>query len=114
MSVLADSNAGLLRNHAGLGLHALYRGHHLALLYPVAFFDVEVGNPAERGGSDVDVGLGLDLARAADDGDQVFPHHLGSEYFGVTRLGANDGKGGDADRHQDHAGDDQYLLQFHG
>jgi hypothetical protein len=32
----------------------------------VALFDVEVGDAAEGGGADVDVGLGLDLAGAAD------------------------------------------------
>ena len=96
-------NAGLLGHHAGLGLHALYRGQDLPFLHPVAFFDVEVGDPAKGGGSDIDVGFGLDLPRAADDGDQVFPHHLGGEYFGVPRLGANDGKRGDAGRHQDRA-----------
>jgi hypothetical protein len=45
----------------------------------VALFDVEVGDAAEGGGADVDVGLGLDLAGAADDGDEVLRETLAVE-----------------------------------
>ena len=72
MSVLADRMLACWAIHAGLGLHALYRRQDLPLLHPVAFLDVQVSDPAEGSGSDIDVGLGLDLPRAADDGDQVF------------------------------------------
>ena len=47
------------------------RWRGLALLDVVAFFDVEVGDAAEGGGADVDIGLGLDLSGAADNGGQV-------------------------------------------
>ena len=60
----------------------------------VALFDVEVGDAAEGGGADVDVGLGLDLAGAADDGDQVLSHCFAGGYVGDVGLavknGAND------------------------
>ena len=96
-------NAGLLGVHAGLGLHTLHRGQHLPLLHVVAFLDVQVGDAAEGGGSDVDVSLGFDLPRPADDGDQVLPNNLGSKYLGIAGLGANDGEAGDTRRHQDRA-----------
>ena len=52
------------------GLNALDGGESRAGFYVVALFDVEVGDAAEGGGADVDVGLGLDLAGAVDDGDR--------------------------------------------
>ena len=57
----------LLGLHAGCGLHVFDGGDDLALLDVVAFFHVEVGDAAEGGGADVDIGLGLDLPGAADD-----------------------------------------------
>jgi hypothetical protein len=50
----------------------------LAGLDVVAFLDVEVGDAAEGGGADVDVGLGLDLAGAADDGPRGGCSEIGS------------------------------------
>ena len=58
------------------GLHVFHRGEDGAGLYVVAFLDVQVRDAAEGGGADVDVGLGLDLAGAADGGDQVLRGRL--------------------------------------
>ncbi len=70
----------------GFLLHVLDGGDHLAPLNPVAFFHVEVGDAAHRGGADVDVGLWLDLAGAADDGGEVLAYDFGGQNLGVARL----------------------------
>ena len=70
-------DGGLLAVDVGFLLDVLDGGDDLAFLHVVAFFHVEVGDPAHGGGANVDVGLGLDLAGAADDGDQVLAHDLG-------------------------------------
>ena len=57
-----------------------------ALLYLVAFFDVEVGDAAHGGGAEVDIGLGLDLAGAADDRGQVLARDFGGQHLGVAGL----------------------------
>ena len=58
----------------------------VAVLYVVAFLDVEVGDAAEGGGADVDVGLGLDLAGAADDGDEILADDLAGGDLGDAGL----------------------------
>ena len=45
--------------------------------YVIPFLDVEVRDAAEGGGTDVDVGLGFDLAGAADDREKIFAGDLG-------------------------------------
>ena len=62
----------------------------------VALFDVEVGDAAKGGCADVDVGLGLDLAGAADGGDEVLAHDLAGGDLGDAGLAVQDGAGGDA------------------
>ena len=74
----------------------LSTGRGCGLLYVVAFFDVEVRDAAEGGGADVDVGLGLDLAGAADDGDEILAHDLAGGDLGDAGLAVSDGAGGDA------------------
>ena len=64
----------------------------------VPFNNVEVGDPAESGGADIDVGLGLDLPGAADDRTQVLSNNLSGYNFGVTRLGPYNCEGYDSDR----------------
>ena len=67
----------------------------------VALFDVEVGDPAEGGGADVDVGLGLDLAGAVDDGDEVLTDDLAGGNLGDAGLAMKDGADDDACENQD-------------
>ena len=77
------------------------------------FFDVEVGDAAEGGGADVDVGLRLDLAGAADGGDQVLANSLAGDHFGVSGLGADDGEGNNGGDGKNDDNDDKNLLQAH-
>ena len=65
----------------------------LALLYLVALFHVEVGDAAHRGGADVHIGLGLDLAGAADDRGQILLHELCGQHLGVAGLLLEDHEG---------------------
>ena len=84
-------DGGLLGVDRGLGLHALHAGEDVALLHVVAFFDVEVGDAAEGGGADVDVGLGLDLAGAADGGDEILADGFAGGDLGDVGLAVEDG-----------------------
>ena len=68
---LGGGDGGLLAGDIGRLLDIFDRGDRLALLDRVALLHVEVGDPAHGSGADVDVGLGLDLAGAADDRGQV-------------------------------------------
>ena len=52
--------------NVGRGLNVVQRGQHLALLHPVAFLHVQLGDLAQGVGADVDVHFGLDLARGGD------------------------------------------------
>ena len=79
----------------------------------VAFLDVEVGDAAEGGGADVDVGLGLDLAGAADGGDQVLADDFAGGDLGDAGLAVQDGAGGDACQDQDDDDDDDDLFSAH-
>ena len=68
---LRGGDGGLLGVDGSLGLDALHAGEDVAFLNVVPLLDVEVSDAAEGGGADVDVGLGLDLAGAADGGDEI-------------------------------------------
>ncbi len=87
---LGGGDGGLLRRDGGGGLHALDGGEDGAGLDVVAFLDVEVGDAAEGGGADVDVGLGLDLAGAVDDGDEVLAHNLAGGDLGDASPGCGE------------------------
>jgi hypothetical protein len=71
----------LLGVDGGLGLDGFDAGEDVALADVVALLDVEVGDAAEGGCADVDVGLGLDLAGAADDRDEVLTDDLAGGDF---------------------------------
>ena len=74
-------------------------GDHLTLLDVVTLLDVEVGDAAHGSGAEVDVGLGLDLAGAADDRGEVLAMNLGGEDLGITRLLLYDEDGNKDDGH---------------
>ena len=79
----------------------------------VAFFDVEVGDAAEGGGADVDVGLGLDLAGAADDGDEILADGLAGGDLGDVGLAVENAADDDACQDQDDNDDDNDLFSAH-
>ena len=101
MSVLGGGDGGLLGGDGGLGLDAFDRGEGGAGFDVVALFDVEVGDAAEGGGADVDVGLGLDLAGAVDDGDQVLADDLAGGDLGDAGLAVENAADDDACQDQD-------------
>ena len=71
MSVLAAAMAASWPATFASCWHVLNGGDQLALLYVIALLHIEVGDAAHRGGAEVDIGLWLDLAGAADDRGQV-------------------------------------------
>ena len=79
----------------------------------VSLLDIEVGDAAEGGCADVDVVLGLDLAGAADGGDEVLAHRLAGGDLGDAGLAVQDGAGGDARKGKDDDDDDDNLLRAH-
>jgi len=79
-------DGGLLPGDIGFLLHVFDAGHDLALLDHVAFLDVQVGDAAHGRGAQVDIGLGLDFAGAADDRSQILARDLGSQNLGVSGL----------------------------
>ena len=91
------------------GLLAFDGGEQLALLHVVTLFDVEVGDAAEGGGADIDIGLGLDLPGAADGGDEVSVDGLGGGDRGNVRTAVNDCSSDDA-AHDYHDEDNQQNL----
>ena len=82
----------------------------VAVLDVVAFFDVEVGDAAEGGGADVDVGLGLDLAGAADDGDEILADDLAGGDLGDVGLVVQHRADGDAAEHKEDDDDEDDLF----
>ena len=82
-------------------------------LYVVALFDVEVGDAAEGGGADVDVGLRLDLAGAVDDGDQVLADDLAGGDLGDVGLAVENAGDDDACKNQDDRDDHDNLFSAH-
>ena len=99
-SVLAEAMDGLLGVDVGFGLHVLDRGEDLALVTWSPSLTIEVGDAAEGGGADVDVGLGLDLAGAADDRGEVLADDFAGEHGGVSGLSLEHHEG-------DNAGNDE-------
>ena len=91
MSVLEEAMVACCAATVASGWTFSTRGQDGALFHVVAFFDVEVGDAAEGGGADVDVGLGLDLAGAADDGDEVLTGDLAGGDLGDVGLAVVDG-----------------------
>ena len=69
-----------------------------------------MGDAAEGGGADVDVGLWLDLAGAADDGREILLVDLGSEHLGVARLLLVDEDCNQDDGNNDCSGDQEDLF----
>jgi hypothetical protein len=55
-------------------------------LTSVSLFYIEVGDAAHGGGAQIRVGLGLDLAGAADHRGQLLAHDLGGKNLGVAGL----------------------------
>ena len=78
----------------------------------VAFLDQKMGNAPEGGGTDVDIGLGLDLSGTADNGGQILLDELSGQDLGVAGLLAVDEETDEAGSHHD-CNDDQEDL-FHG
>ena len=93
-------DGGLLGVDRGLLLHVLDGGQSLALLHEVAFLDIEVRNAAEGRGPHIHVGLGFDLAGAADHGGQILARHGRGVHLGVSRLLLDDHKGYKPGGHQ--------------
>ena len=62
-------------------------------------FTMKVRNAAQGGCADVDVGLGLDLAGAADDRGKILAGDLGGQNLGVARLLLEDEEGNKSDGH---------------
>jgi hypothetical protein len=90
-----------LGGDGGLGLNVLDGGENGADFDVITFLDVEVGDTSKGGGAYVDVGLGLDLAGAADDGDQVLPGGLADDDFGDIGLAAVYASGNDPNQDED-------------
>ena len=103
-------DGGLLAFNVRLLLHVLDGGDRLALLHRVSLFDIEVGDAAHSGSSQVDVGLGLDLAGAADDRGQVLLDQLGGQNFGVTRLLLVNEQGHKSGGHHYGENDQEYFF----
>ena len=86
-------DAGRLGVDGGRGCTLSTCGEEGAGFDAVAFLHVEVGDASEGGGADVDVGLGLDLASAVDDRDEIVLTALLvatlMTWLGCTRCGDN-------------------------
>ena len=110
---LGGGDAGLLGCDGGLGLDAFDGGEGGAGFDVVALFDVEVGDATEGGGADVDVGLGLDLASAVDDGDQILTDGFAGGDLGDVGLAVKNAGDDDACQDQDDRDDDDDLFSAH-
>ncbi len=106
-------DGGLLGGDGGGGLDVFHGGEDGAGFDVVAFLDVEVGDAAEGGGSDVDVGLGLDLAGAVDDGDEVLAGGFAGGDLGNAGLSVEDAADDDSGQNQDDCDDDDDLFSAH-
>ena len=93
-SVRGGVQCRVVGGNVGRGLNVVQQGQHLALLHPIAFLHVEMGDLGERVGADVDVDLGLDLARRGNDGGQIFADNLaglnGNDAFVALLDGESD------------------------
>ena len=61
----------LRRVHVRFRLHILQLRQHLSPLYPIAFFDVQLGNLAESVGPDIHIGLRPDFTGRAHHRNQI-------------------------------------------
>ena len=71
-----------------------------------------MGDAAHCGGAQIHVGLGLDLAGAADHRDQILAYDLGGQDFGVASLLPIDEKGHKSNNHHGGESDQKYLLHL--
>ncbi len=110
---VGGGDAGFLGRDGGLGLDALDRGEGCAGFDVIALFDVEVGDAAEGGGADVDVGHRLDLAGAVDDGDQVLTDGLAGGDLGDVGLSVENAGDDNACEDEDDRDDDNNLFSAH-
>ena len=110
---LGGGDGGLLAGNTGLLLHVLDGGHGLALLDHVPFLHIEVGDAAHGGGAHVYIGLGLDLAGAADDRGQILALDLGGQNLGVAGLLPPDKDAHQHDNNHDAENHQEYLLDLH-
>ena len=85
----------------------------LSPFHVVALVDVEVGDAAKGRSADVDVGLGLDLAGSADEGDEILAGDLGGGDLGDAGAAMEDGADGDAGEHKDDKDEQSYFFCIH-
>ena len=76
----------------------------------IAFLYIEVGDAAKGGCAQIDVGLGLDLAGAADDGGQLLARDFGGQGLGVAGLLAIDEQRHNRDDHHDGENNQKNFL----
>ena len=110
MSVLGRGDGSFLAGNLGFLLHVFDGRYQLAFFHVVTLFDVEVGDAPHRRRAQVDHGLGLDLAGAADNRGKVLTVDLGSKNLGVARLLLDDEYGNENDSHNDSRDDQKYLF----
>ena len=106
-------DGGVLRLDGGGGLFAFDRGDELAGLYAITFFDIEVGDAPEGGGSDVNIGFGLDLAGAIDDGDEILADGVAGGHLSDGALVVQDAADDDSCKDQDGNRDQDNFFEAH-
>jgi hypothetical protein len=79
----------------------------------IPLFDVEVGDASERGGTDVDIGLRLDLTSAIHNGGQVLVVGFAGGDLGDAGLAVNDASDDDSSQNQDDYDDCNNLFSAH-
>ncbi len=111
---LRRADVGLLGRHVGRGLGVFHARQQLALADVVAFLDQDFRDVAHRVGADIDVVLGLDLARGSDDRRQVATRHLSGLHRHYAALAIHRARVNSDDGHQQGRQCDDYLpLSFH-
>ena len=71
MPAIGRVDGGLLGLDVRSRLNVLEVEQNISLLHMVALFDNDIGNLTDAFAQDVGIGLGADLARGGDQGDQV-------------------------------------------
>jgi hypothetical protein len=94
-------------------LFAFDCGDELASFDVVAFLNIKMSDTAEGGGTNIDVGLWLDLSRAAYDGDQVLTYGLADDDLGYVGLATVDASGDHSGQNDNCANNQEYLLYAH-
>ena len=107
---LGRGDGSLLAGDIRFLLHMLDGGHRLALGYLVSLLHIEMGDAAHGGGAKVNVGLGLDLAGAADNRGQILAHDLGGQNLGIARLLLVDHEGHKSGSHYYSANNQENLF----